>query len=83
MKRVMEEVLKRELSTVQLVALGRSGGGCISDGQSYQTDSGKVFVKYNTDSKVSWKGGVVNCIHYAHTCTVYGAFTNKLCSTCS
>ena len=48
----MEEVLKRELCTVELIGLGRSGGGCISDGQSYRTDSGKVFVKYNTDSKV-------------------------------
>lgn len=48
----MEEFLKRELSTSRLRRLGRSGGGCISDGQSYETDSGKVFVKYNTDSKV-------------------------------
>lgn len=57
MKRVMEEFLKRELRTVQLVGLGRSSGSCISDGQSYQTDSSTVFVKYNSDRKVSFRRG--------------------------
>lgn len=33
-------------------SLGRCAGGCISDGQSYETDSGQIFVKYNVDKKV-------------------------------
>ena len=49
---LMEEFLKRELATSKLRCLGRSSGGCISDGQSYETESGRVFVKYNTDAKV-------------------------------
>ena len=52
----MEEFLKKELSTSNLGYLGKSGG-CISDGKSYETDSGRVFVKYNTDDKVCGKVG--------------------------
>jgi len=48
----MEEFLKRELATSKLRSLGGSSGGCISNGESYETDSGRVFVKYNTDPKV-------------------------------
>ena len=47
----MEALLRRELSTTGVVALGRSSGGCISDGRSFDTDSGKVFVKHNSDPK--------------------------------
>ena len=47
----MEALLRRELSTTEVVALGRSSGGCISDGRSFETDSGKVFVKHNSDPK--------------------------------
>ena len=49
---VMEELLRKELSTNNLVRLGRHGGGCISEGQSYETDFGRVFVKHHTDPKV-------------------------------
>ena len=47
----MEELLRRELRTYRLERLGGSRGG-ISAGESYETDSGKVFVKVNSDSKV-------------------------------
>ena len=47
----MEEFLKRELATSKLSCLGRSSG-CISNGESYETESGRVFVKCNNDPKV-------------------------------
>lgn len=59
---MMEALLRKELPTTALRCLGRSGGGCISDGQSYEVDSGRVFVKYNADEKV----GVVSNLHDNH-----------------
>ncbi|GCB65612.1 ketosamine-3-kinase isoform X4 [Scyliorhinus torazame] len=47
----MESLLKRELNTVALKTLGHAAGGCISQGQSYETDSGRVFVKINHKSQ--------------------------------
>ncbi|NXP09349.1 KT3K kinase, partial [Thinocorus orbignyianus] len=41
----MEEALRRELGTAVLRPTGHSGGGCISQGQSYDTDRGRVYVK--------------------------------------
>lgn len=49
----MEAKLKKELGTSMLKSTGHSGGGCISEGQSYDTDSGRVFVKINHKSEVS------------------------------
>ncbi|XP_039542104.1 ketosamine-3-kinase-like isoform X2 [Pimephales promelas] len=43
----MEALLKRELATSVLKSTGHSGGGCISEGQSFDTDTGRVFVKIN------------------------------------
>ncbi|XP_035380795.1 ketosamine-3-kinase isoform X1 [Electrophorus electricus] len=43
----MEALLKRELGTAKLKATGHSGGGCISEGLSYDTDFGRVFAKIN------------------------------------
>ncbi|KAK5913972.1 hypothetical protein CgunFtcFv8_008447 [Champsocephalus gunnari] len=43
----MEAKLKKELGTAMLKSTGHSGGGCISEGQSYDTDNGRVFVKIN------------------------------------
>ncbi|XP_072796044.1 ketosamine-3-kinase isoform X1 [Vicugna pacos] len=43
----MEALLKRELGCSSVKAMGHSGGGCISQGQSYDTDKGRVFVKVN------------------------------------
>ncbi|KAG7460256.1 hypothetical protein MATL_G00219390 [Megalops atlanticus] len=47
----MEALLKKELGTSKLKATGHAGGGCISEGQSYDTDSGRVFVKINHKSQ--------------------------------
>ncbi|XP_074967804.1 fructosamine-3-kinase isoform X2 [Phalacrocorax aristotelis] len=43
----MEKILKTELKTSVLKAFGGSGGGYISQGQGYETDSGRIFVKIN------------------------------------
>nr|KAF6415699.1 fructosamine 3 kinase related protein [Molossus molossus] len=47
----MEELLRRELGCSSVQATGHSGGGCISQGQSYDTDRGRVFVKTNTQAE--------------------------------
>uniref|UniRef100_A0A8C3PN18 protein-ribulosamine 3-kinase n=1 Tax=Calidris pygmaea TaxID=425635 RepID=A0A8C3PN18_9CHAR len=47
----MEEALKRELGTAVLRPTGHSGGGCISQGQSYDTDHGRVYVKSNSKAE--------------------------------
>ncbi|ROL53087.1 Ketosamine-3-kinase [Anabarilius grahami] len=47
----MEALLKRELGTSVLKSTGHSGGGCISEGQSFDTDTGRVFVKINHKSE--------------------------------
>ncbi|XP_014809529.1 PREDICTED: ketosamine-3-kinase-like isoform X2 [Calidris pugnax] len=47
----MEEALKRELGTAVLRPTGYSGGGCISQGQSYDTDHGRVYVKSNSKAE--------------------------------
>ncbi|XP_029456132.1 ketosamine-3-kinase-like isoform X2 [Rhinatrema bivittatum] len=43
----MEALLREALGTSVLAPTGHSGGGCISQGQSYRTDKGSVFVKIN------------------------------------
>ncbi len=48
----MEAKLKKELGTAMLKSTGYSGGGCISEGQSYDTDTGRVFVKINYKNEV-------------------------------
>lgn len=50
--KTMEAKLKKELGTSVLKPTGHSGGGCISEGQSYHTDTGTVFVKINHKSQV-------------------------------
>ncbi|TNN71511.1 Ketosamine-3-kinase [Liparis tanakae] len=47
----MEAKLKKALGTAMLKSTGHSGGGCISEGQSYDTDAGRVFVKINHKSE--------------------------------
>lgn len=49
----MEKLLKTELKTSLLKAFGSSGGGCISQGQCYETDHGRVFVKINGKPQVN------------------------------
>ncbi|XP_071946506.1 ketosamine-3-kinase-like [Antedon mediterranea] len=48
---MMEDILKRELNVKSVKVTGGPLGGCISDGRSYETDSGKYFVKVNTKSE--------------------------------
>ncbi|NWH72813.1 KT3K kinase, partial [Piaya cayana] len=47
----MEQLLRRALDTRTLRPVGRSGGGCISAGQSYDTDRGRVYVKSNAGAE--------------------------------
>ncbi|XP_065549933.1 ketosamine-3-kinase-like isoform X2 [Lathamus discolor] len=47
----MEAMLRRELGTELLRPTGHLGGGCISQGQSYDTDHGRVFVKSNAKAE--------------------------------
>lgn len=49
--KTMEEFLRKELGTTKLHHVGASSG-IISSGSSYETDSGKVFVKFNSDNEV-------------------------------
>ena len=48
----LEEILKHELGTKRLDSHGSGGGGCISSGQGYVTDTGKIFVKMNAKAEV-------------------------------
>ncbi|XP_040294692.1 ketosamine-3-kinase [Bufo bufo] len=43
----MEELLRKELSVTRVRAAAHSGGGCISQGQSYDTERGRLYVKTN------------------------------------
>lgn len=43
----MENLLKTELGYSDLKKAG-SGGGCINEGVVYETDKGKIYVKYNS-----------------------------------
>lgn len=43
----MEALLKKELGVTQVKPAGHSGGGCISQGQSYDTDRGCFYAKLN------------------------------------
>uniref|UniRef100_A0A3Q0RAE9 protein-ribulosamine 3-kinase n=1 Tax=Amphilophus citrinellus TaxID=61819 RepID=A0A3Q0RAE9_AMPCI len=54
----MEAKLKKELGTTMLKPAGRAGGGCISEGQTYHTDTGKVFAKINhkSEAKLMFEG---------------------------
>ncbi|KAM9638516.1 fructosamine-3-kinase isoform 2-T2 [Morphnus guianensis] len=47
----MEDALRRELGTAVLRPTGYLGGGCISQGQSYDTDRGRVYVKSNSKAE--------------------------------
>ncbi|XP_016846793.2 fructosamine-3-kinase isoform X3 [Anolis carolinensis] len=52
----MEKALKSGLKTNLLSAFGKSaGGGCISQGQAYETDTGPVFVKINDKAQILFK----------------------------
>lgn len=56
----MEDALRRALGTAVLRPTGHSGGGCISQGRSYDTDHGRVFVKSSCEGEV-WRGRDRGC----------------------
>ena len=50
----IEEILKKSLGYGVVKPTRHYGGGCISQGQSFEVDNGqKVFVKQNSDRVVS------------------------------
>ncbi|XP_004404503.1 PREDICTED: ketosamine-3-kinase isoform X2 [Odobenus rosmarus divergens] len=68
----MEALLKRELGCDLVKATGHSGGGCISQGQSYDTDRGRVFVKVNSkaEAKRMFEGEMASLTAILRTDTV-------------
>ena len=49
----LEEFLKKSLNFKTVKATSHYGGGCISQGQSFEVDDGKkIFVKQNSDKIV-------------------------------
>lgn len=70
----MEAKLKKELGTSLLKSTGHSGGGCISEGQSYDTDSGRVFVKINHKSEVTCLCAATKAHIYQHLLTVHATY---------
>nr|XP_028572941.1 fructosamine-3-kinase-like [Podarcis muralis] len=68
----MEKLLKSELKTSVLKAFGSSGGGCISQGQSYETDHGRVFVKINNkpQARTMFEGEMASLIAIQQTNTL-------------
>lgn len=50
---MMEELLRTELCLQTLKVLGgQAAGGCISNGQSFNTDKGAIFVKSSDKDEV-------------------------------
>lgn len=50
---IMEAKIRAELGLSQLTCVrGRGGGGCISQGEAYETDKGMIFVKNNSKKDV-------------------------------
>ena len=50
----LEEFLKKALNVKTVKATSHYGGGCISQGQTFEIDNGqKIFVKQNSDKNVS------------------------------
>ncbi|XP_055448515.1 ketosamine-3-kinase [Psammomys obesus] len=68
----MEMLLKQELGYSSVKAAGHSGGGCISQGQSYDTDRGRVFVKVNSkaEAKRMFEGEMASLTAILRTGTV-------------
>ena len=49
----MEATVKEALNCSEMTRFGQGGGGCISSGQGFHTDIGKIFVKSNAKDGVS------------------------------
>nr|XP_039262138.1 ketosamine-3-kinase-like [Styela clava] len=68
----MENLLKAELNFSFVKSTGQGGGGCISSGNVYDTDKGKIFVKDNTKSgaKLMFDGEYTGLRAIAETNTI-------------
>ena len=51
-QRKLEDYIKDELGTHKWKSIGYAAGGCINEGQSFDTDQGKIFIKFNTKAEV-------------------------------
>lgn len=51
----MFDAIKNALGTSRLESTGSGGCGCISEGEVYLTNAGKVFIKRNAKAGVSYK----------------------------
>ena len=58
----MENLLETQLGYSSLKKIG-SGGGCINQGIAYETDQGKIYVKYNSNSDVSFSNTKILMLH--------------------
>ncbi|KAM4691641.1 ketosamine-3-kinase-like [Rhinophrynus dorsalis] len=68
----MEALLKKELNSSVVKPSGHSGGGCINQGQSYDTDMGRLFVKINhkSEARKMFLGEMASLEAILHTNTV-------------
>ncbi|XP_070592032.1 fructosamine-3-kinase isoform X2 [Erythrolamprus reginae] len=68
----MENLLKSELKTTVLKLLGGSSGGYICQGQAYETDGGRVFVKSNNkpQARMMFEGEMASLKEIQKTNTV-------------
>ena len=68
----MENYLKEALGYTFVKRSGQTGGGCISQGEMYHTDEGKIFVKENPreDAETMFKGEFASLEEINNTGTV-------------
>ena len=69
---MMEEFLKNELSFEYVKPTSYSGGGCINNGRSYDTDKGRFYLKYNKKkgSHTMFKGEFISLEEIEKTNTI-------------
>lgn len=70
----MEARLKEALKTTTLRSTGKGGGGCINEGECFQTDSGEVFIKRNSKKEArrmfEGESAALTAIHETNTVRV-------------
>ncbi|XP_056409184.1 fructosamine-3-kinase-like isoform X1 [Hyla sarda] len=68
----MEAQLKNVLQTSVLTPCGHIQGGCISEAWKYETDRGRVFVKWNQrdQAMTMFRGEIASLAAIRRTCTV-------------
>lgn len=68
----MENYLKEKLGYTYVKRSGKTGGGCISQGEMYHTDRGKIFVKENAreDAETMFRGEFASLAEINKTGTV-------------